>query len=147
MTTMVISVQWGETELPRERARLYEACVRAIIQAQYIPDDPARQQLINWGGPWEAQRDWLSELALAMHKGGRGSAAIREEQVRSILATSLAGEEVDAFLKAVRYRGGLYRGASRVFPVRSPHVSGISGGAATGETTQSRPHSHQEIHL
>ena len=115
MTTMVISIQWGETELPRERARLYEACVRAIIQAQYIPDDPARQQLINWGGPWEAQRDWLSELALAMHKGGRGSAAIREEQVRSILATSLDGKEVDAFLKAVRYRGGLYEERAEFF--------------------------------
>jgi len=85
MTTMVISVQWGETELPRERARLYEACVRAIIQAQYIPDDPARQQLINWGGPWEAQRDWLSELAL------------------------------DAFLKAVRYRGGLFEERAEFF--------------------------------
>jgi predicted NACHT family NTPase len=49
MTTMVVSVQWGETELPRERVRLYEACVKAIIQAQYIPDDPARQALIDWG--------------------------------------------------------------------------------------------------
>ncbi|MEZ4769059.1 MAG: SUMF1/EgtB/PvdO family nonheme iron enzyme [Caldilineales bacterium] len=115
MTTMVISVQWGETELPRERARLYEACVRAIIQAQYIPDDPARQQLINWGGPWEAQRDWLSELALAMHKGGRGSAAIREERVREILSTTLSREETDAFLKAVRYRGGLYEERAEFF--------------------------------
>ncbi len=115
MATMVISVQWGETELPRERARLYEACVRAIIQAQYIPDDPARQQLINWGGPWEAQRDWLSELALTMHKGGRGSAAIREEQVRATLTTSLAADEVDAFLKAVRYRGGLYEERAEFF--------------------------------
>lgn len=115
MTTMVISVQWGETELPRERARLYEACVRAIIQAQYIPDDPSRQQLINWGGPWEAQRDWLSELALAMHKGGRGSAAIREEGVRAILSASMDGEEVDAFLKAVRYRGGLFEERAEFF--------------------------------
>lgn len=115
MTTMVISVQWGETELPRERARLYEACVRAIIQAQYIPDDPARQQLINWGGPWEAQRDWLSELALSMHKGGRGSAAIREEQVRAILSASLTYDELDAFLKAVRYRGGVYEERAEFF--------------------------------
>lgn len=115
MTTMVISVQWGETELPRERARLYEACVRAIIQAQYIPDDPARQQLINWGGPWEAQRDWLSDLALAMHKGGRGSAAIREERVRTVLASLLNGDELDAFLKAVRYRGGVYEERAEFF--------------------------------
>lgn len=115
MTTMVIGVQWGETELPRERARLYEACVRAIIQAQYIPDDPARQELINWGGPWEAQRGWLSELALAMHKGGRGSAAIREERVRAVLASLLKDDELDAFLKAVRYRGGVYEERAEFF--------------------------------
>ena len=35
MTTMVVSVQWGETVLPRERARLYEAAVKVILQAQY----------------------------------------------------------------------------------------------------------------
>ena len=93
MTTMVVSVQWGETELPRERARLYEACVKAIIQAQYIPDDPARQALIEWGGPWEAQRDWLSELALAMHAGGRGGAAVREESVRAMLAAEVGAED------------------------------------------------------
>jgi hypothetical protein len=36
LTTMVVSVKWGETELPRERARLYEACVKVILQAQYL---------------------------------------------------------------------------------------------------------------
>lgn len=115
MTTMVVSVQWGETELPRERARLYEACVKAIIQAQYIADDPARQALINWGGPWEAQRDWLSELALAMHRGGRGGAAVREENVRAILAQKLDKETLEAFIQAVRYRGGLYEERAEFF--------------------------------
>jgi hypothetical protein len=46
LTTMVVSVKWGETELPRERAKLYEACVKVILQAQYVPDDPARQTLV-----------------------------------------------------------------------------------------------------
>jgi hypothetical protein len=55
MVTMVIGVRFGATELPRDRARLYEACVRAILQAQYIPSDAAREELINWGGPWETQ--------------------------------------------------------------------------------------------
>jgi len=115
MTTMVVSVQWGETELPRERARLYEACVKAIIQAQYIPDDPARQALINWGGPWEAQRDWLSELALAMHAGGRGGAAVREEAVRARLAPMLDPATVETFIQAVRYRGGLFEERAEFF--------------------------------
>ena len=48
MTTMVVSVKWGETDLPRERAKLYEACVKVILQAQYIPDDPARKELVEW---------------------------------------------------------------------------------------------------
>jgi hypothetical protein len=54
---MVVSVKWGETELPRERAKLYEACVKVILQAQYVPDDPARQALVEWGGAWEDQRN------------------------------------------------------------------------------------------
>lgn len=115
MTTMVVSVQWGETELPRERARLYEACVKAVIQAQYIPDDPARQALIDWGGPWEVQRDWLSELALAMHTGGRGGAAVREETVRAMLAKTLDGPTMDTFVQAVRYRGGLFEERAEFF--------------------------------
>lgn len=115
MATMVVSVQWGETELPRERARLYEACVKAIIQSQYIPDDPARQELINWGGPWEAQRDWLSQVALAMHAGGRGGAAVREEHVRAILATKLTEDAFEPFLQAVRYRGGLFEERGEFF--------------------------------
>ncbi len=115
MTTMVVSVQWGETELPRERARLYEACVKAILQAQYIPDDPAREMLVNWGGPWEAQRDWLSLLALTMHEAGRGGAAIREERVREILAERLPAAALDDFLRAVRYRGGLFEERAEFF--------------------------------
>jgi predicted NACHT family NTPase len=35
MTTMVVSVKWGETELPRERAKLYEACVKVILQVRW----------------------------------------------------------------------------------------------------------------
>ncbi len=115
MTTMVVSVQWGETDLPRERARLYEACVKAIIQAQYIPDDQARQALINWGGPWEAQRDWLSELALAMHAGGRGGAAVRVETVRALLAGTLDEQTLATFIQAVRYRGGLFEERAEFF--------------------------------
>lgn len=112
MTTMVVSVQYGETELPRERARLYDACVKVILQAQYVPDDtpgdPARERLVNWGGPWEEQRKWLSRLALAMHEGGRGAAAVREERVREILAEALPPDTLDIFIRAVRDRGGLF---------------------------------------
>jgi formylglycine-generating enzyme required for sulfatase activity len=119
MTIMVVSVQWGDTELPRERARLYEACVKAILQAQYVPDDapgdPARERLVNWGGRWEEQRGWLSRLALAMHEGGRASAAVREERVAAILGEVLAPETLDAFVRAARDRGGLFEERGEFF--------------------------------
>jgi formylglycine-generating enzyme required for sulfatase activity len=115
MVTMVIGVRFGATELPRDRARLYEACVRAILQAQYIPSDAAREELINWGGPWETQWEWLSDLALAMHVGGRSNAAVREEQVRAALQDKLAADALEAFLRAVRRRGGLFEERGEFF--------------------------------
>ncbi len=80
LTTRVVSVKWGEAELPRERARLYEAVIKVILQAQYLDDDPTRQELVNWGGPWEEQRDWLSYWALEMQRGDKTGAANSPEK-------------------------------------------------------------------
>ena len=116
LTTMVVSVKWGETELPRERVKLYEACVKVILQAQYVPDDPARQTLVAWGGSWEDQRNWLTRLALAMHAGGRAGAAAPEMQVREVLqGEKLAPASLDQFLEAVRARGGLLEERAELF--------------------------------
>lgn len=115
MTTMVVSVKWGETELPRERAKLYEAAVKVILQAQYITDDETRQELVNWGGPWEEQREWLSQLALAMHTRGQNGAAIPETELRAFLQPHLPPEALDQFLAAVRSRGGLLEERSELF--------------------------------
>ena len=114
MVTMVVSVRWNETELPRERATLYEACAKAILLAQYTPEE-GRREITDWGGPWDAQRDWLCNLALRMHEGGRAGAALREEQVRDILGKSLPNEKLDAFMEAVRYRGGLFEERAEFF--------------------------------
>ena len=115
MVTMVVSVQVGDTELPRERAALYEACVKAILQAQYTPEE-GRRQVTDWGGPWEAQRDWLCHLAVRMHEGGRAGAALREEQVKEVLQNiNLAEDKVRAFLIASRHRGGLFEERAEVF--------------------------------
>jgi formylglycine-generating enzyme required for sulfatase activity len=115
MTTMVVSVKWGETELPRERAKLYEAGAKVILQAQYVPEDPARKQVIEWGGPWDAQREWLSILALEMHEEGQDGAAIREERLREILAPHIPPDALDQFVQAVRYRGGLLEERAEFF--------------------------------
>ena len=117
MTTMVVSVAWGETELPRERGKLYEACVKVILQALYLPDDPdrVRQELVEWGGSWEEQRNWLARLALAMHEGGRAGAAVPEEQVRAALCQELSSERLAKFLQAVRDRGGMLEEKAELF--------------------------------
>ena len=115
MVTMVVGVKWGKTELPRERAKLYEAAVEVILQAQYTPQDDARKQLVDWGGPWEEQREWLMELAYRMHSSGEGGAAVSEEVVRSILGQVLAAEKVQRFLEAVRSRGGLFEERAESF--------------------------------
>ncbi len=115
MVTMVVSVKWGEAELPRERARLYEAVIKVILQAQYLDDDPTRSELVNWGGPWEEQRDWLSFLALAMHRGGQAGAAIDEARLREILAERLAPERLAQFIVAVRSRGGVLEEKAGLF--------------------------------
>ncbi|MBI3958286.1 MAG: SUMF1/EgtB/PvdO family nonheme iron enzyme [Chloroflexi bacterium] len=115
MTTMVISVKWGETELPRERSKLYEAAVKVILQAQYLDEDESRETLINWGGPWEEQREWLSHLALAMHSRGQAGAALDEAALRTILRERLTPEKLDAFVRAVRLRGGLLEERAELF--------------------------------
>lgn len=117
MTSMVVSVKWGESELPRERAKLYEAAVKVILQAQYLESDEARQQLVNWGGTWEEQREWLSHLAREMHRGGKAGAAIPESSVRTILSAypGIRPEQIEAFLRAVRERGGLFEERAELF--------------------------------
>ena len=115
MTTMVVSVKWGEAELPRERAKLYEACLKVILQAQYIPEDTARKALVEWGGAWEEQRDWLSVLALAMHQGGQAGAAVSEDQLRTLLAAELSPERLQQFIEAVRHRGGVLEERAELF--------------------------------
>jgi len=56
MVTMVVSARWAEnTELPRDRAKLYELVVKAILSSQYT-EKQAREELVSYGGPWEHQR-------------------------------------------------------------------------------------------
>jgi len=115
MVTMVVSVKFGKTELPRERAKLYEAAVEVILQAQYTPTDDARKEVVDWGGPWTDQRDWLSLLAYEMQSGGSAGAAISEEQLRAILGRTLKPDPLNQFIRAVRSRGGLLEERAELF--------------------------------
>ena len=75
MVTMVVSARWAEnTELPKDRAKLYELVVKAILSSQYTEQSKAREEVVSYGGPWEHQRQWLSKLALEIAPGwaGRG---------------------------------------------------------------------------
>jgi formylglycine-generating enzyme required for sulfatase activity len=119
LVTMVVSVKYSRRELPRERAKLYDACVDVILDSQYTGAEDeagARRIVVDWGGPPAKQREWLSRLAFEMHQGGEAGATAEETWVRDVLSPLLTqrGELplLDRFLDAVRGRGGLfdYRG-------------------------------------
>ncbi len=107
MVTMVVGVKWSRTQLPRERAKLYDAAVEVILQLQYTLDDAAREQLAEWGGTLDEQREWLWTLAFEMHRGGKASAAVSQERIREILLPRLGDAALTRFIEAVHERGGL----------------------------------------
>jgi formylglycine-generating enzyme required for sulfatase activity len=115
LTAMVISVKYHESELPRERARLYEAVVRVILQAQYLREDGTRDELVRQLGEWDEQLEWLSELALEMQRGGEAGAVISEERLLEILTRILALDQVERFVQSVRLRGGLFEERAEMF--------------------------------
>jgi formylglycine-generating enzyme required for sulfatase activity len=115
LTAMVISVKYYETELPRERARLYEAVVRVILQAQYLFEDGIRDELIRQPGEWDEQREWLSELALAMQRGGEAGAVISEARLREIMGPILEPDLLERFVQSIRLRGGLFEERAEMF--------------------------------
>ncbi len=114
LVTMVVSVKYSRRELPRERAKLYDACVDVVLASEYSgreDDAGARRQVVYAGGPPDKQRGWLSQLAFLMHQGGQAGASLSEARLRAILGPVLEerGELplLDNFLAAVRHRGGL----------------------------------------
>ena len=115
MVTMVVSVKYSRRELPRERAKLYDACVDVVLGSEYTggeDDAGARRGVVTAGGPPDKQREWLSHLAFHMQRGGQAGASLDEEGVRDVLAPALRerGEDarLDAFIRAARHRGGLF---------------------------------------
>ena len=115
LATMVVSVKYSRRELPRERAKLYDACVDVVLGSEYSgreDDAGARRGGVAAGGPPDKQRGWLSYLAYSMHRGGQAGASLDEAGVRAVLAPALRerGEEplLEPFLAATRHRGGLF---------------------------------------
>jgi len=115
MVTMVVSVKYSRRELPRERAKLYNACVDVVLTSEYTGgEDPtgARRGVVTAGGPPDKQREWLSLLAFRMHRGGQAGASLDESGVRAVLEPAFRerGELplLDRFLRSVRGRGGLF---------------------------------------
>jgi formylglycine-generating enzyme required for sulfatase activity len=119
MATMAVRALQTGRELPRERAKLYDACVEAILDPQYNRDadigmtpSPV-EEVRDAGGDWKQQREWLSELALTFQRRSQGSAVanpiVDEETVQNAL-TNVVPEppSVEKFLRAVKERGGLF---------------------------------------
>jgi formylglycine-generating enzyme required for sulfatase activity len=127
MVTMVVSVRYSQRQLPRERAKLYDAVVEVVLNSQHSMDADdlgAREAVVTWGGPPDKQREWLAHLAFEMMQRGseRGSEreregsgptpTIDEAALRAILQPVFAerGERelLDPFVRALRARGGLF---------------------------------------
>ncbi len=115
LVTMVVSVKYSRRELPRERAKLYDACVDVILNSEYTgreDDAGARQGVVSAGGPPSKQREWLSYLAFQMHQGGQAGASLDDNGVRRILTPVFEqrGETalLEPFLAAAGHRGGLF---------------------------------------
>ncbi len=115
LVTMVVSVKYSRYELPRERAKLYDACVDVILSSEYTgreDDAGARQGVVNAGGPPDKQRGWLAYLAFQMHQGGEAGASLDEGGVQRILTPVFEqrGETamLEPFLAAAGHRGGLF---------------------------------------
>jgi hypothetical protein len=63
MVTMVVSVKYSRRELPRERARLYDACVDVVLTSEYTGHEDevdARRKVVTAGGEPDMQREWHS---------------------------------------------------------------------------------------
>jgi formylglycine-generating enzyme required for sulfatase activity len=116
MVTMIVSVYYSKKELPRERARLYDAVTDVILQSQYSEADEvgARKLVVTWGEqlPPDKQREWLSLLAFLMHRAGDQGAVVDEGRVRALLTPPLRerGElaRLDTFIAQAEGRGGLF---------------------------------------
>ncbi len=115
MVTMVVSVKYSRHELPRERAKLYDAFVDMVLRSEYTGQEDhagARRMVVHEGGPPGKQREWLSILAFHMHKDGEAGASVTSDNVHAILESAFKkrGEEVllKSFIKAIRHRGGLF---------------------------------------
>jgi len=114
MVTMVVSVKYSRRELPRERAKLYDACVDVILNSEYTGREDeagARQTVVSLGGPPDKQREWLSVLAFRMHQGGQAGATLDEDALKAILLPVFAergeGARLPAFIDTIRHRGNL----------------------------------------
>ena len=108
LTTMIVGVKWSRTQLPRERAKLYDAAVEVMLQLQYTRDDAARDELVEYGGTLDDQREWLWTLAYEMQRGGRASAAITRERMEEILRDRLEAAALERFARAIHERGGVF---------------------------------------
>jgi len=111
MTAIVMNIKKAGRQLPRQRVELYETAIEVILQAQYLPEDSAKKEVVDWGGStWRERRNWLSYLALEMHRGGDTYLAISEQDVRKILSEQIEidNSRLDTFIQAIRLRGGLF---------------------------------------
>ena len=123
VTSMVVSVDYNNDDLPRERAALYDKCVDVLLKAPYSPSDPSDPHGSALSRVDDLSRkEWLAALALAMHQGGHDGAAVSEERLKTLLEGCGAVRDLDGgkvtmglLIEEARLRGGLLEERGELF--------------------------------
>jgi len=120
LVTMVVSVRYSENELPRERVKLYDACVKVILRSEHTGAQANGRVLTDideQAGPVDKQREWLACLAHHMHSGNHdgeeAGATIEEHELRGCLSMlredtgDPTEDQEERFIGQAHTRGGL----------------------------------------
>jgi len=118
LVTIVAVVHDNLNTLPRERAELYEECVKALLSEHYKAPSEEQSALVERGGKFNEKRNVLAQLAFEMmgtRSADKALPTAREEQVITwvrplvvrMRGESKADEWLADFTEAMRERGSL----------------------------------------
>lgn len=113
MVTIFALVALDRRELPQQRAELYEAAVKILLQEPYKPG-AASADLEKWGGlDWEKRRILIARIAFELHQLREQGEAVGEDDLVTRCWNAFGDDERSArddarhFLQLVGSRGGL----------------------------------------
>jgi len=112
MVTILALVQQELTELPQQRAELYEEAVKILLTETY-KEGEAVKMLKGWGGlSPEARRNRLARIAWELHNRPERRHALRRDELAELVRDEFRSEAESkeaaaVFIEKVAERGGL----------------------------------------